>query len=211
MLKTDRVIVVEGKYDAIRLANIIDAVIFRTDGFGIFNDHDKQALLRRLAEQHGLIVLTDSDSAGFLIRNFIKSSIPSEQILQVFVPDIYGKEKRKDHPSAEGKLGVEGIPDDVLIEAFRKVGITDEPKDGTEMDRPQITSMDFYRDGYSGCPDSKTRRLRLQELMGLPERMTGKQLLQVINLLSDMDEYKRLTRQILEEEDNDNNTSNTGI
>ena len=126
MLHTDKVIVVEGKYDAIRLANIIDATIIRTDGFGIFKDKEKQQLLRTLAEKRGLIVLTDSDSAGFLIRNFLKSSVPEKYITQVYIPDIYGKERRKDQPSAEGKLGVEGIPDEVLVECFRRAGVGDD-------------------------------------------------------------------------------------
>ena len=115
MLKTDKVIVVEGKYDAIRLANLVDAAILRTEGFGVFKDHEKQELLRTLAEKRGLLVLTDGDSAGMLIRNYIRGLVPAEQITDVYVPDLYGKEKRKDKPSKEGKLGVEGIPDDYSI------------------------------------------------------------------------------------------------
>ncbi|MBP5459142.1 MAG: DUF4093 domain-containing protein, partial [Clostridia bacterium] len=123
MLKTDRVIVVEGKYDAIRLANLVDAAILRTEGFGVFNDEEKKALLRTLAEKRGLIVLTDGDSAGMLIRNFIRGLVPADQITDVYIPDLYGKEKRKTRPSKEGKLGVEGIPDELLIEALKKAGV----------------------------------------------------------------------------------------
>ncbi|MGX8691891.1 MAG: toprim domain-containing protein, partial [Eubacteriales bacterium] len=125
MLKTDKVIVVEGKYDAIRLANLVDAAILRTEGFGVFKDHEKQELLRTLAEKRGLLVLTDGDSAGMLIRNYIRGLVPAEQITDVYVPDLYGKEKRKDKPSKEGKLGVEGIPDDILIDALQKAGVTE--------------------------------------------------------------------------------------
>lgn len=120
MLKTDKVIVVEGKYDAIRLANIVDAAILRTEGFGVFKDKEKQELLRTLAEKRGLLVLTDGDSAGMLIRNHIRGLVPAEQITDVYIPDLYGKEKRKAKPSKEGKLGVEGIPDDILIEALKR-------------------------------------------------------------------------------------------
>ena len=183
MLKTDKVVVVEGKYDAIKLANLIDGTILRTDGFGIFKDREKQELLRTLAEKRGLIVLTDSDSAGFLIRNFLKSSIPEEQITHVYIPDVYGKERRKDHPSAEGKLGVEGVPDEILLEAFRRAGITEEGKPRTGRSGREITSFDFYEAGLFGRPGSKELRLRLQKRLGLPERMTAKQLLSIINML----------------------------
>lgn len=195
MLKTEKVIVVEGKYDAIKLANIIDAAIIRTDGFGIFKDKEKQDLLRRLAEARGLIVLTDSDSAGFLIRNFLGGAIPAEQITHVFIPDIYGKEKRKTAPVKEGKLGVEGIPDEVLIEAFRRAGIGEDataaPKSGKE-----ITTLDFFKDGLNGGVGSAEKRQKLQAALHLPERMTGKQLLKVINMLLSYDEYQSLVKDL---------------
>ena len=193
MLKTDKVIVVDGKYDAIRLANIVDAAILRTEGFGVFKDHEKQELLRTLAEKRGLLVLTDGDSAGMLIRNHIRGLVPAEQITDVYVPDLYGKEKRKDKPSKEGKLGVEGIPDSILIDALKKAGVTeagDVPPEPS--DRRPITRLDFYRDGLSGGPNSKAKRLALQDALGLPERMTGKQLLRIINMMVSYDEYKAL-------------------
>ena len=193
MLKTDKVIVVEGKYDAIRLANLVDAAILRTEGFGVFKDHEKQELLRTLAEKRGLLVLTDGDSAGMLIRNYIRGLVPAEQITDVYVPDLYGKEKRKDKPSKEGKLGVEGIPDDILIDALQKAGVTGEGDVPSEpSDRRPITRLDFYRDGLSGGPNSKAKRLALQDALGLPERMTGKQLLRIINMMVSYDEYKAL-------------------
>ena len=189
----DKVIVVEGKYDAIRLANIVDAAILRTEGFGVFKDHEKQELLRTLADKRGLLVLTDGDSAGMLIRNHIRGLVPAEQITDVYVPDLYGKEKRKDKPSKEGKLGVEGIPDSILIDALKKAGVTeagDVPPEPS--DRRPITRLDFYRDGLSGGPNSKAKRLALQDALGLPERMTGKQLLRIINMMVSYDEYRAL-------------------
>ena len=193
MLKTDKVIVVEGKYDAIRLANIVDAAILRTEGFGVFKDKEKQELLRTLGEKRGLLVLTDGDSAGMLIRNYIRNIVPAEQITDVYVPDLYGKEKRKDKPSKEGKLGVEGIPDDILIEALKKAGVTEEGDVRPAVSNERlITRMDFYRDGLAGGPNSKAKRLALQSALGLPERMTGKQLLRIINMMVSYDEYKAL-------------------
>ncbi|MBQ1545890.1 MAG: DUF4093 domain-containing protein [Clostridia bacterium] len=196
MLKTDRVIVVEGKYDAIKLANIIDAPIFRTDGFGIFKDDEKLELLRKLAESRGLLILTDSDSAGFLIRNYLKSSIPEDRLLQVFVPDMPGKERRKAAPGKEGKLGVEGIPDDVLIACLKRAGITEagEEDPAARAGARRVTEQDFYEDGLSGGTGSRQKRLALQKQLALPERMTAKQLLQVINMLIPYDEYKELVR-----------------
>ncbi|MDO4832082.1 MAG: toprim domain-containing protein [Clostridia bacterium] len=124
MLRTDKVIVVEGKYDEIKLSSIIDAPIIKTDGFGIFKDREKQSLIQRLAKKRGLIILTDGDSAGFMIRNFLGNKIPEELITHVYIPDLYGKEKRKAKPSSEGKLGVEGVPKDVIISAFERAGIS---------------------------------------------------------------------------------------
>ena len=193
MLKTDKVIVVEGKYDAIRLANIVDAAILRTEGFGVFKDKEKQELLRTLGEKRGLLVLTDGDSAGMLIRNYIRNIVPAEQITDVYVPDLYGKEKRKDKPSKEGKLGVEGIPDDILIEALKKAGVTEEGDVRPAVSNERlITRMDFYRDGLAGGPNSKAKRLALQSALGLPEHMTGKQLLRIINMMVSYDEYRAL-------------------
>lgn len=196
MLKTEKVIVVEGKYDAIKLANIIDATVLQTDGFGIFKDKEKQALLRRLAKTRGLIVLTDSDSAGFLIRNFLGNAVPQEQITNVYIPDLYGKERRKAKPGAEGKLGVEGIPDAVLIEAFRRAGITEHPEPSPAERGRQITTVDFYKDGLSGGPGSKEKRRQLLQKLDLPERMTGKQLLKIINLLITYEEYCQVVQSI---------------
>lgn len=189
MLHTGKVIVVEGKYDAIKLANIIEGTIVRTDGFGIFHDREKQEFLREMAEKRGLLVLTDSDSAGFLIRNFLKSIIPEQYITNVYIPDIYGKERRKEHESAEGKLGVEGIPDEVLISCLKREGIGDSP-----VDQPKelISHQDFYAAGLTGHHNSAERRQLLQKRLGLPSRMTGKQLLSVLNSLMDKPQFEQL-------------------
>ena len=123
MIKIDRVVIVEGRYDKIKLSSVIDGIIIETDGFGIFNNKEKQKLIRRLAETKGLLILTDSDSAGFKIRSFIRGMVPAEQIKHAYIPDIFGKEKRKRHASKEGTLGVEGVPVDVIKSALDKAGV----------------------------------------------------------------------------------------
>ena len=188
MIKIDRPIIVEGKYDHIKLSNIIDGLIIKTDGFGIFKDKEKQRLLRRLAGEKGIVVLTDSDSAGFLIRNFITSTVPSDKITHVYIPDIYGKEKRKTEYSKEGKLGVEGIDENIIIEAFRRAGISaDECEDVGE--RRQITSLDFYEHGLSGGENSKDKRKALLKALALPERISSSSMIKVLNCFVTYDEF----------------------
>jgi ribonuclease M5 len=192
MIKTDRVVVVEGRYDKIKLQSVLDAVIIETDGFGIFNNAEKQRLLRRLAEKRGLLVLTDSDSAGFTIRNFLKGIVPPEQIVHAYIPDIFGKEKRKAKPSKEGKLGVEGVPAAVLTEALQKAGVDCEETDAAT--RRPVTKTDFYEDGLSGSADSADLRARFLRQNGLPARMTANGLLEAVNILMTYDEYKSCLR-----------------
>ena len=188
MIKIDRPIIVEGKYDHIKLSNIIDGLIIKTDGFGIFKDKEKQRLLRRLAGEKGIVVLTDSDSAGFLIRNFITSTVPSDKITHVYIPDIYGKEKRKTEYSKEGKLGVEGIDENIIIEAFRRAGISaDECEDVGE--RRQITSLDFYEHGLAGGENSKDKRKALLKALALPERISSSSMIKVLNCFVTYDEF----------------------
>lgn len=187
MIKIDRPIIVEGKYDIIRLSNIVDTLIIKTDGFGIFKDKEKQQLLRRLAKEKGIIVLTDSDSAGFLIRKFLKSSIPDEQITHVYIPDVYGKEKRKTQAGKEGKLGVEGISEDVLLEAFRKAGVicSDSPAESRRL----ITNIDLYDAGLMGKDNSKEKRQRLMKALALPERLSTSSLLKILNTFVTYEEF----------------------
>ena len=187
MIKTDKPIIVEGKYDVIKLSRIVDALIIKTDGFGIFKDKEKQQLLRRLAGEKGIIVLTDSDSAGFLIRKFLKSSIPEDRITHVYIPDVYGKEKRKTQAGKEGKLGVEGISEEVLLEAFRKAGVICSETENEE--RQLITNIDLYEAGLMGRDNSKEKRQKLMKALALPERLSTSSLLKILNTFVTYEEF----------------------
>lgn len=190
MIKVDRIIIVEGKYDKIKLSSMIDGIIIETEGFGIFKDKDKQKLIRKLAESKGIVILTDSDSAGFVIRNFITSIVPKEYITNVYIPDIYGKEKRKESASKEGKLGVEGVSVEILKDAFNKAGIGTYQSKATE--KKKITLNDFFDDGLTGGAESKKKRTALLKSLDLPERMSTKAMLDILNTFITYDEYKRL-------------------
>ncbi len=190
MIKIDKVIIVEGRYDKIKLSSMIDGIIIETEGFGIFKDKGKQKLIRKLAETKGIAILTDSDSAGFVIRNFITSIVPKEYITNVYIPDIYGKEKRKDSPSKEGKLGVEGVSAEILKEAFKKAGIGVSQSETNE--RKKITLNDFFDDGLTGDTQSKRKRTDLLKKLDLPERMSTKAMLDILNTFITYDEYKKL-------------------
>lgn len=190
MIKVDQIIIVEGRYDKIKLSSLIDGIIIETDGFGIFKNKEKQKLIRKLAETKGIVILTDSDSAGFIIRNFITSIVPKEYITNVYIPDIFGKEKRKDSPSKEGKLGVEGVSAEVLEEAFKKAGIGILNSKITE--KKVITTVDLYDDGLIGGVDSKQKRAALLKMLELPERMSTKAMLDILNTFLTYDEYKKI-------------------
>lgn len=190
MIKVDRIIIVEGKYDKIKLSSMIDGIIIETEGFGIFKNKDKQKLIRKLAESKGIVILTDSDSAGFVIRNFITSIVPKEYITNVYIPDIYGKEKRKESASKEGKLGVEGVSVEILKDAFNKAGIGTSQSKTTE--KKKITLNDFFEDGLTGGAESKKKRTALLKSLDLPERMSTKAMLDILNTFITYDEYKRL-------------------
>ncbi len=186
MLKIREVIVVEGKYDKIKLSQIVDAVIITTDGFALYNNKQKMALLKRLASEKGIIVLTDSDSAGFRIRNYIKQCFGDIPIKHAYIPEIAGKEKRKDKCGAEGLLGVEGISDSLIIDALKKAGVT-----ANENVNP-ITKADFYEFGLAGGKDSASNRQRLAKKMGLPTKLSANALLDVINLLYSREDFLKL-------------------
>ena len=194
MIKIDRAVIVEGRYDKIKLSSVIDAVIIETDGFGIFNDKEKQALIRRLAETKGLLILTDSDSAGFKIRSFIKGIVPSEQIVNAYIPDIFGKEKRKTEASKEGKLGVEGVKPQVIIDALEKAGVLCRQIEATQ--KKEITKTDLFEDGLTGSAHSDALRKKLLKHLELPERMTTNSLLQILNTLLTFEEYKQAIEEI---------------
>ena len=194
MLKTDRIIIVEGKYDKIKLSSIIDAVIIETDGFGIFKDKQKQKLLRMLADKKGLVILTDSDSAGFTIRNFICGFVPKDKIINAYIPDVFGKERRKDAPSKEGKLGVEGISPSLIKEALERAGVLCDENNFTE--KRVVTKTDFYLDGLTGGSGSKEKRIALLKELSLPERMTTNALIEIINSFMTYDDYKNAIKTI---------------
>lgn len=180
MLKVKQPILVEGKYDHIRLSSVVDAPIFETGGFRIFKDKEMLAALRQVAKTTGIIVLTDSDDAGFRIRSYVKSALgPTAKITHVYVPSIPGKEKRKLHPSAEGLLGVEGMDAETLLEAFRKAGVG---CDHVEM-KFAFTTADLFALGLSGTPDSAERRRRVLAALGLPQRMSTKTMLSMLSML----------------------------
>lgn len=194
MIKLDKAVIVEGKYDIIKLSNIIDGLIIKTDGFGIFKDKEKQKLLRRLADEKGIIVLTDSDSAGFLIRKFLTSSIPNDKITHVYIPDLYGKEKRKTAPSKEGKLGVEGISEDIIVEAFRKAGVLYSKND--IINRRLITNIDLYEYGLSGGANSSEKRKALLKSFALPERLSSSSMLKILNMFVTYDEFTERVKEL---------------
>ncbi len=194
MIKLDRPVIVEGKYDIIKLSNIIDTLIIKTDGFGIFKDKEKQRLLRRLAGEKGIIVMTDSDSAGFLIRKFISSSVPADKITHVYIPDLYGKEKRKTEMSKEGKLGVEGTPEEIILEALEKAGVTCEKTEDSH--RRLITNTDLYEWGLSGRENSKEKRVRLLKSLALPERMSTSSLIKILNTFVSYDEFTQKVKEL---------------
>ena len=194
MIKLDMPVIVEGKYDIIKLSNIIDALLIKTDGFGIFKDKEKQKLIRRLAGEKGIIVLTDSDSAGFMIRNFIYSVVPKDKIINVYIPDVFGKEKRKTEGGKEGKLGVEGMSEDILLEAFRKAGVLCERNDSSS--RRLITGLDLYEAGLSGGRDSKAKRAALLKSLALPERMSTSSLVKILNAFVSYEEFREKVKEL---------------
>lgn len=183
MIKVKQAIIVEGKYDKIKLSSILDAIIIVTNGFHIFKDKEKMALIKYYAEKIGIIILTDADRAGFQIRNYIKGCIQKGEVYNVYTPDIYGKEKRKTKTSAEGKLGVEGIDKNLLLNAFEKAGILTTQNDNDDKLENKITKYDFYELGLSGLPESSVRRKTLQKYLDLPDLLSTSSLLEVLNTM----------------------------
>ena len=194
MVKIKEAIVVEGRYDKNTLSQIVDAPILETNGFGIFKDKKQMALLRQVAQKRGLIVFTDSDGAGFVIRNHIKSAIPGKFLRHAYTPDILGKERRKAAPGKEGKLGVEGMTREVILEALRKAGATLEGEDN--ITSSQITKQDLMELGLSGGADASARRLALLKKLNLPEHMSPNAMLQALNLLYSLEELEAIMKEI---------------
>lgn len=195
MKRIKEAIVVEGRYDKNALSQVVDAVILETSGFSVFKDAEKLALLRRLAQKQGLIVLTDSDGAGFVIRNYIKGSIPTDQVKHAYIPDVYGKERRKRTPGKEGKLGVEGMRPEVLMQALLRAGATVEGEEASAP-RGELTMADLFVLGLTGRDDSAARRAALLRRLELPEHMSAKALLTVLNALFTPEELESVLNEI---------------
>ena len=193
------VIVVEGRYDKNTLLQAVDAVVVETGGFAVFNDREKTAYLRRLAQTRGLILLTDPDGAGFVIRSHLKGVIPPEKLKQAYVPDVYGKERRKRKGGKEGKLGVEGMRPQVILDALRRAGATFAQQDESETPvHPVITKADFYEWGLSGRPDSTARRAAVLHALDLPAHMTANALLEFINAVGTHEQVAEIIQQYAE-------------
>lgn len=194
MIYVKQPIIVEGKYDRIKLESIVEALIITTNGFGIYKDKEKMALIRAFAEKDGIIILTDSDGAGFQIRSHIKSCIKNGKIYNVYIPDIFGKERRKEKPSKEGKLGVEGMDTAVLEEAFKKAGIFSEGQASAEW----LSRADLLSDGLMGGQGSAQLRKKLFEALKLPEHLSTSGLLEVLNRLYTREQYENVLKKVKE-------------
>ena len=201
MKKIKEVIVVEGRYDKNTLSQVVDATVVTLGGFAVFNDREKLAFLRRLALERGLIVLTDSDGAGFVIRNYLKGALPRDLVKQAYIPDIHGKERRKGAPGKEGKLGVEGMRPQVLLESLRRAGATflDEEDQSTAPKEP-ITKADLFALGLTGGTGSAARRQALLRQLDLPEHLTPNALLEALNLLYTREAFLKSTESLFSEE-----------
>ncbi len=180
-LHIDRVIVLEGKYDKIKLSSVTDAMIITTDGFGVFNDQNKKKLISRLAQKNGLIVLSDSDGAGLLIRNYIKSFVHDASVINLYIPSLPGKEKRKKYPSKEGTLGVEGMQTDLLYRLLQPFDTSHSQKSTPPCEK--ITKLDLFQDGFSGSQNSTLKRRALLRALGLPENLSSSALVDAVNAL----------------------------
>lgn len=186
MIKIKQAIIVEGKYDKIRLANVVNALILPVHGFSVYRDRETAELIRTLARTTGIIILTDSDSAGFQIRNKIKELARGGEVINVYIPDIKGKERRKREPSKQGLLGVEGVSDDILLEAFKKAGVGAEKR---ETRGDPITKADLLDLGLTGAESSAKKRAELQKKLGLPERLSANMLLEILNVTYTKEEF----------------------
>ncbi len=193
MIKVSEVIIVEGRYDKNTLSQVIDGTIIETEGFGIFSDSEKLKLFRRLAETRGLVVLTDSDGAGFVIRNFLKGAIDPKYLKHAYIPDVFGKEKRKSSPSKEGKLGVEGMSREILLSALQKAGVA-VSETACETYAEPITKADLFEAGLSGKKGSAEKRLELLRRLSLPSRLSPNAMLEVLNVLITREEFLELLK-----------------
>ena len=190
MISVKEAIIVEGRYDKIKLGGIVDAPIIETNGFRVFSDKEKQALIRDIAAKRGILVLTDSDGAGFVIRNFLRGAVPKEQIKHCYIPQIEGKERRKPQKSKEGLLGVEGVTDEIIIDAIRKSGATVLGEE--QKQRQEITKADLFELGLTGGENSAQKRQALLKKLNMPTYLSTNALLTALNCLYSLEEIKRL-------------------
>ena len=197
MIKVNEAIVVEGKYDKIKLSSIVDGLIIETNGFRIFKDKEKINLLRNLARKRGILIFTDSDSAGFLIRNYISSIIPKENIKHAYIPDIYGKEKRKYNYSKEGKLGVEGIPKKIIEKSLKDAGVIFKETELVKKNKREITKIDLYDYGLSGRDNSSELRKVFLKQLNLPEHLSVNSLVKVLNCSLTYEEFEIEIKKLL--------------
>lgn len=198
MIKIKQAVIVEGKYDKVKLSNILDTIIIETDGFGIFKNKEKQRLIRRLADSRGILILTDSDSAGFVIRSFLNGIVSADKITNAYIPDVFGKEKRKTQPSKEGKLGVEGIKTEQIIDALKKAQVVCEKSEVSAADRQPVTKTDLFCDGLNGTQNSAKIRCEFLKQLDLPEHLSANAMLKLINAFMTYDDYKQEVKKLKE-------------
>ena len=195
MHKIKECIIVEGAYDKIKLSNFIDGIILQVHGFGIYNNKDMQKTIKKLAKEFGIVILTDSDTAGFRIRSYIKQNIPKEYVKHAYIPEIKGKERRKSEPGKEGLLGVEGVDEDIILDALVRAGCTiDDIECMTE--KAEVTKSDFMRLGLSGGSESKHKRLMLLDKLSLPAKLSSNMLIDIINRMYTKEEFYKICNKL---------------
>lgn len=198
MIKLKEAVIVEGRYDKIKLSRLIDAAIITTNGYRVFKDKAALAMIRNIGLKNGIIILTDSDAAGFRIRRYLQGAIPGDRIKHVYLPQIRGKEARKDKPSAEGLLGVEGVDDDVLLEAFKKAGVRPCGEEDTGPKGAEITKTDFVELKLSGAADSGERRAAILGRLDMPVYLSAKAIIDLLNATMTRDEFFDLCSELFD-------------
>lgn len=194
MIKLKEAVIVEGRYDKIKLKNLIDAPIIETNGFRIFNDKERRDMIRQIADRRGILIMTDSDGAGLVIRNFLNGAVDKAKIKHCYIPQLEGKEKRKEQKSKEGFLGVEGVPDDVIIEAIRKSGATVIGEEAVQTN--EITKADLFTLGLTGTANSAQKRKKLLKKLNMPDYLSTNAMLTALNCLYSLEELKSVLNEI---------------
>lgn len=194
MIKLKEAVIVEGRYDKIKLKNLIDAPIIETNGFRIFNDRERRDMIRQIADKRGILIMTDSDGAGLVIRNFLNGAVDKSKIKHCYIPQLEGKEKRKEQKSKEGFLGVEGVPDDVIIEAIRKSGATVIGEEAAQTN--EITKADLFTLGLTGTENSAQKRKKLLKKLNMPDYLSTNAMLTALNCLYSLEELKSVLNEI---------------